>query len=180
MRVLSILIFTFFINHLVHADNFELTVFFNLNVAEKHEIVSCRQGGEQLDTEYHLTVFKDKPQYTILGNLDLDHNVAVDVEKRLHCNQGNFTLRKLIKTEDDFVNLFIYLEEIYFIKDEIFEVANVKLSSDENYFIQEKFINALGQVDVKTSNSEQPANFKSEAARTDDSDLLYRIEIKRI
>lgn len=179
MRVLSILFFVFIINNSVHADNFELTVFFDLDVAEQHEIVSCRQGGEQMDTEYHLTVFKDKPKYTILGNLDFDHNVAGDIEKRLHCDQGNFTLRKLINTEDDFVNLFIYLEEIYFIKDEIFDVANVKLASDQNYFIQEKFINALGQVDLKTSNTEQVAISESDASKTDDSDLLYRIEIKR-
>ncbi len=179
MRFLFTLIFAFFINNSAHAGNFELTVFFNLDVAEKHEIVSCRQGGEQLDTEYHLTVFKDKPKYTILGNLDFDHNVAGDVEKRLHCDQGNFTLRKLINTEDDFINLFVYLEEIYFIKDEIFDVANVRLASDKNYFKQEKYINALGQVDVKTSNTEQIDISKNATSMKDDGDLLYRIEIKR-
>jgi len=179
MRFLSIIIFAFFINNSVHAGNFELTVFFNLNVAEKHEIVSCRPGGEKLDTEYHLTVFKDKPKYTILGNLDFDHNVAGDVEKLFLCDQGNFTLIKLINNEDSFINFFIYLQEIYLIKDEIFDVANVKLTSDQNYFIQEKYINALGQIDVKTSNTEQVVISKDAASMKEDGELLYRIEIKR-
>jgi hypothetical protein len=179
MRILFALFFTFFINNLAHAGDYELTVYFNLGVAERHGIVSCRQGGEQLDTEYHLTVFKDEPRYTVLGNLDFDHNVAGDVEQRFHCDHGDFTLKELIHTEDDAVNLFIYLEEIYFIKDDIYKIANVQLPSDEDYFKQEKYIDEFDEAFVKTSHTEQEAISKTVATMTDEGDLLYRIEIRR-
>ncbi len=179
MRILFVLFFTFFINNLAHAGDFELTVYFNLGVAENHGVISCRQGGEQLDTEYHLTVFKDEPRYTMLGNLDFDHNVAGDVEQRFHCDHGDFTLQELISTEEDAINLFIYLEEIYFIKDDLYKIANVRLTSGQDYFMQEKYINKSDEPIVKTSHTEQDAISKTVASMTDEGDLLYRVEIKR-
>ncbi len=179
MRILFALFFTFFVNNLAYAGDYELTVFFNLGVAEKHGVVSCRPGGEKSVAKYHLTVFKDEPRYTFLGNLDFDYNVAGDVEQRFHCDYGDFTLKEFIHTEDDALNLFIFLEEIYFIKDEIYKIANVQLSSDEDYFMQEKYINEHDEAIVKTSHTELDAISKTFATMTDEGNLLYRIEIRR-
>lgn len=179
IRIILALLSVFFINNYANASDFELTVYFNLGIAKKHGVIQCSQGGEQLNTEYHLTVFKDKPRYTILGNLDLNKNVTGDVERKFHCDEGEFTLRKTINTTQDFINLFIYLEEIYVIKDEIFDVANVKLSSDEDYFMQKKYISESGQTIIKTMNVEEVVSTKGDDTTIDNSDLIYNIEIRR-
>ena len=179
MRVLIAFLLVLLINNIALAADFQLSVYFNLGVAERHKIVKCRQGGEQLDTEYHLTVFKDEPSYTTLGNLDFEKNVIGDTERSLHCNEGEFTLTKLIHTQDNAINLFIYLEEIYVIKDEIFKIANVALSFNEDYLMQEKYINELDEATIKTSKTEKKVATQNEVNH-EDGELLYRIEIKRI
>jgi len=177
MRIILALLPIFFINNFVYASDFELTVYFNLNVAEKHGIVQCRPGGEGSATDYHLTIFKDKPSHTRLGNLDKD--VAGDVGRNYLCDKGEFTLRKSINTTKDFLNLFVYLEEIYVIKDEIYEVANVKISSDEDYFIQKKYMSESGQAVVETKNTKEVASSKGDDTNIENGGLLYSIEISR-
>lgn len=164
---------------MANASNFELTVHFNLGVSTKHGIVKCRQGGKKLYTQYNLLVFKDKPKYTILRNLDLDKDLISDVEGSHHCHEGEFTLTKLISTPENFIYLFIYLVEIYFLKDAIFEVANIGLSSDEDYFIQYKFINEIGQVVVETAHTEESVGSVSVDSIADKGTILYLLEIKR-
>ena len=176
MRIILALLFIFFINNLTYASDFELTVYFNLNVAEKHGIVQCRPGGVRSKTDYHLTVFKDKPHYTILGNLDLDRDVAGDVERNFLCDKGEFTLRESINTAEDSLNLFVYLEEIYVIKDEIIEVANVQLSADEDYFNQKKYMRESGPAIVETKNTKEVVNSEGDDIN---GNLLYSIEISR-
>lgn len=178
MKMMLVLLFAFFMCNVAHASEFELKVYFNLAAAEKHGMVHCAIGGKKLKTEYHLAVFKDKPNYTILGNLDLDENITADVERKLLCNEGEFTLVKSIKTPEDSINLFIYLEEIYFIKDQIFDVANVKLAPDEDYFLQKKYISEAGVMIVETMNTNESTN--NDAALIKRSDLIYSIEIKRM
>lgn len=179
IRIILALLSIFFINNYANASDFELTVYFNLGIAKKHGLMKCSQGGTQLDTEYHLSVFKEKPSYTILGNLDLNKNVAGDVERQLHCDEGEFSLRKIINTTQDFISLFIHVEEIYVIKDEIFDVANVRLSSDEDYFMQKKYISESGQTIIKKMNAEEVVSTKDDDPSIDNGDLLYIIEIKR-
>lgn len=179
MKIIFALLSAFFINNFVYASDFKLTVYFNLNVAEKHGIVQCRPGGVRSTTDYHLTIFKDKPHYTILGNLDLDKDIAGDVERNYLCDKGEFTLEKSINTTEDFINLFVYLEEIYVMEDEIYEVANVKLSSDEDYFIQKKYMSESGQAVVETKNAKETVSSKSDDTNIENGDLLYSIEIFR-
>lgn len=179
MRIVLTLLSIFFVNNFAYASDFELTVYFDLNIAEKHGIVQCRPGGLGSTTDYHLTIFKDKPSYTILGNLDLDKDIAGDVERNYLCDKGEFTLIKSINTTEDFINLFVYLEEIYIMKDEIFEVANVKLSSDEDYFIQKKYISESGQTAVETRNVKEVMSSTGDNAIKENGDLLYSIEITR-
>jgi hypothetical protein len=179
MRIMLVLFLVFFMNNFSNASEFELTIYFNLGVSEKHGIIKCRQGGKQLSTDYHLIVFNNKPKYTILGNLDLDEDFIGNVEGELHCDEGEFTLVKLISTTESFVNLFIYLAEIYFIKDKIFDIANVKLSSDADYFLQKKLINEAGVTVVKTAHIEEIISSESADPIVDNSNLLYRIEIRR-
>jgi len=179
MRIILALLSTFFINNFVYASDFELTVYFNLNVAEKQGIVQCRPGGVRSTTDYHLTIFKDKPSHTILGNLDLDKDVAGDVERNYLCDKGEFTLKKSINTTEDFLNLFVYLEEIYILQDEIYEVANVKISSDEVYFIQRKYMSESGQAIVETKNKKEVVSSKGDDTNIENGGLLYSIEISR-
>ena len=178
MKIILALISAFLVSNSAHAGEFELKVYFNLAAAEKHGMVHCAIGGKKLKTEYHLAVFKDKPSYTILGNLDLDENITADVERKLLCNKGDFTLVKSIKTPEDSINFFIYLEEIYFIKDQIFDVANVKLAPDEDYFLQKKYISEAGVMVVETMNTNESTN--NDATLIKRSDLIYNIEIKRM
>ncbi len=173
MRTIITLFAILFITNFAHADDFELTVYFDLSAAEQHDIIKCPPGGEELNTEYHLTVFKDKPSYTLLGNLDFDKNVAGDIKKKLLCDQGEFTLRKTIHSDKDTINIFIYLEEIYLIKDEIFNIATVKLSANEDYFIQKKYINESVTFIVRTTELEK------NTTTIKYGDLIYRIELKR-
>lgn len=180
MRMILALISAFFMSNVAQASDFELRVYFDLAAAEKHDMVHCAIGGHKLKTEYHLTVFEEKPNYTILGNLDLDKNVTSDVERKLLCNEGEFTLVKTINTTEDFINLFVYLEEIYVIKDEIFDVADVKLSPDEDYFMQKKYISGSGEIVVKTTNMEKDADAADDSSMIENSDLIYRIEVKRM
>lgn len=180
MKMILALLSAFLISNSAHAGEFELKVYFNLAAAEKYGMVHCAIGGKKLKTEYHLAVFKDKPSYTILGNLDLDENITADVERKLLCNEGEFTLVKSIKTPEDSINLFIYLEEIYIIKDQIFDVANVKLAPDADYFSQKKYISKAGVMIVETLNSEEQANTNNDAELIKRSDLIYSIEIKRM
>ena len=178
MKMILALISAFLVSNSAQAGEFELKVYFNLAAAEKHGMVHCAIGGKKLKTEYHLAVFKDKPNYTILGNLELDENITADVERKLLCNEGDFTLVKSIKTPEDSINLFIYLEEIYFIKDQIFDVANVKLTPDEDYFLQKKYISEAGVMVVETMNTNESTN--NDATLIKRSDLIYNIEIKRM
>ncbi len=178
MRIILILSMVFFVNNLANASNFELTIHLNLGASTKHGIVKCRQGGKKLYTRYNLLVFKDKPKYTILRNLDLDKDLISDSEGSHHCHEGEFTLTKLISTPENFIDLFVYLVEIYFIKDAIFKVANIGLSSDEDYFIQYKFINETGQV-IETAHTEESVGSVSVDSFTDNGTLIYLIEIKR-
>ncbi len=178
MKIIFALLSVFLVNNFAHASEFELKVYFNLAAAEKHGMVHCALGGHKLKTEYHLTVFKDKPSYTILGNLDLDKDVASDVERKLLCDKGEFTLVKSINTTEDFINLFVYLEEIYIIKDEIFDVANVKLSPDKDYFMQKKYIDESGETVVETM-IEENKNSTNDDTIIESNDLIYRIEVKR-
>jgi len=170
---------TFFVNNFANANNFELTVYFNLGVSAKHGIVKCRQGGEKLYTQYNLLIFKDKPKYTILRNLDLNKDLIGNVEGILHCHEGEFTLTKSINTTENSIHLFIYLVETYFIKDEIFNIANVELPSDEDYFIQYKLIKETGQAVVETTHVEEIVSPDSADPNTDNGTFIYRIEIKR-
>lgn len=179
MKMIFALLSIFLVSNFTHASEFELKVYFNLAAAEKHGMVRCAIGGHKLKTEYHLSVFKEKPSYTILGNLDLDKNVTGDVERKLLCDKGEFTLVKSINTTEDFINLFIYLEEIYIIKDEIFDVANVKLSPDEDYFMQKKYIDESGETVVETM-IEEDKNSTNNDAMIESNDLIYRIEVKRM
>ena len=179
MKVIIALSAVFLINSAANASDFILTVYFNLGVAEKHGIVKCSQGGEELNTEYHLTVFKDKPSYTLLGNLDFDKNVTGDVERKSLCDEGEFTLLKSVHSDDDFINLFIYLEEIYLIKDKIFDVANIELSAEEDYFLQKKYISESGEFIVKTIRAEKIITLNAENALKHEGELVYRVELKR-
>lgn len=180
MRTMLALLFISSMSNLAHADEFELTVYFNLGVAEKHGIVRCALGGRKLKTEYHLTVFKDEPRYTFLGNLDLKKNVVGDIARKFFCDEGEFIFKKKINTTEDFINLFVYLEEIYYLKDEIFDVANVKLNPDANYFIQKKYINDAGKTVIETMNIEAAADSSNDDTRIDSHELVYSVEIRRM
>ena len=97
MKMMLVLLFTFFMSNAAQASEFELKVYFNLAAAEKHDMVHCAIGGKKLKTEYHLAVFKDKPNYTILGNLDLDDNITADVANvRLAPGEDYFLQKKYI------------------------------------------------------------------------------------
>ncbi|MCH9638741.1 MAG: hypothetical protein K0U40_04530 [Betaproteobacteria bacterium] len=173
------LLLVLFVNNFANADDFELSVYFNLGTSEQHGIIRCRQGGTKLKTEYHLIVIKKNPKYTILRNLDLEANVIGDAEGDFYCDKGELTLRKSIKTTENFIHLHIFLVEVYLIKDSIFDIAKIKLSSARNYFAQSKFINEAGHTLVKTAHIEESVNPESVDPIIANSDLLYRIEIRR-
>jgi len=179
MKIIFALLFVFFVNNFANAGDFELSVYFNLSTSEKHGIIRCRQGGHKLKTEYHLMVIKNNPKYTILRNLDLDNGVIGDVEGDFYCDKGELTLTKSINTTEDFTNLHIFLVEIYFIKDSIFDVAKIKLSSTGNYFMQSKFINETGLTTINTAHTEEAINSENTDPMIANSDLLYRIEIRK-
>lgn len=181
MKNIIVLLFFLSVHTVANADTFELTVYFNLEVSEKHGIVKCRQGGDQLSTDYHLTVFKNKPRHTILGNLDLDKDVIGHAEGRLNCNKGEFTLVKSINANEDSINLFIYLVEIYFIKDNILNITNIKLSDDHDYFTEYEFINEAGHAIKKIiyKDDEDDEDDEEEDEAIAGSNLIYRIEVRR-
>src|SRR5680860_1149366 len=115
MRIILVLLSTFFINNFANASDFEITVYFNLENAEKRGLVKCSQGRENeiMSSEYHLAIYKNKPSYTILGNLNLDKDLIGDIKSKLHCNKGDFFLNKTINSTHNFINLYIYLAEIF-------------------------------------------------------------------
>ncbi len=177
MKIILALLFAFSVHTVANADTFKLNIYFNLEISEKHGIVKCRQGGNQLSTDYHLIVFRDKPKYTILGNLDLDKDVIGNVEGKLNCDEGEFTLVKSIDVNGDSINLFIYLVEIYIIKDNIFNITNIKLSDDHDYFTEYEFINEAGHAVKKIIYRDDDDDDDDDDI--DDSDLIYRIELRR-
>ena len=177
MKIILALLFAISVHTVANADTFELTVYFNLEVSEDRGIVKCRQGGSRLSTEYHLMVLKNEPKYTIFGNLDLDNDVFGDVGRRFNCDRGEFTLVKSINVDKDSVNLFIYLVEKYIIKDNIFHITTIKLSDDHDYFTEYEFINEAGQVIKKIIYRDEDED--EDDAAIDDSNLIYRIEVKR-
>ncbi len=126
-----------------------------------------------------MIVIRKNPKYTILRNLDFDENVIGDVEGDFYCDKGELTLRKSIKTTEDFIPLHIFLVENYLIKDSIFDVAKIKFSSARNYFVQSKFINEAGHTLIKTAHIEESVNPESVDLIIANSDLLYRIEIRK-
>ena len=179
MKILFALLFVFSVNNFANASDFELTVYFNLSASEKHGFVRCRPGGNKLKAEYQLVVIRNQPKYTVLGNLDLNEDVLENVEGISYCNEGEFTLRKLINNSEDSINLSVHLVETYLIKDSIFDIAKVELSPNENYFMESKFVNETGQVVIKKGRIEEVVSSEETDPIIDNSDLLYRIEVKR-
>ncbi|MDH5552877.1 MAG: hypothetical protein OEX82_06045 [Nitrosomonas sp.] len=179
MKILFALLFGFSVNNFANASDFELTVYFNLSASEKHGLVRCRPGGNKLKAEYHLIVIKDQPKYTVIGNLDLNKDVLGAVEGNSYCNEGEFTLRKLINNSEESINLSILLVETYLIKDSIFDIEKVELPPNEDYFIESKFINVTGQIIVEKGKLDEIVNSDNAINSVDNSDILYRIEIRR-
>ena len=179
MRILFALISVFFVTNFANASDFELNVYFNLSASEKHGFVRCRPGGDKLKAEYHLIVIRNEPKYTILGNLDLNEDVLGNVKGVGYCNEGKFILRKSINNSENSINLSIYLVETYLIKDSIFDVAKIELSTTENYFMESKFVNEKGQAVIKKRHIEEIVSSEEIDPTIDNSDLLYRIEVKR-
>lgn len=180
MKILFALLFGLSTNNFANASDFELTVYFNLSASEKHGLIRCRPGGNKLKAEYYLVVIRNEPNYTVLGNLDLNEDVLGNVEGVSYCNEGKFTLRKPISYNEDSISLSIYLVETYLIKDSIFDVASVELPTTENYFMESKFVNETGQVVIKKGHIEEVFSSEETSPVIDNNDLLYRIEVKRI